>query len=194
MMKRKPDIGIIITAIMFGAALAIMIAALLCMAADVDIWHRLIPPAILLTIVTGLMFIVSLALHFYNTKTAKTDLTELPENPNKDNRRTKIAHGFGIAALVCFYIALICAAASRLCVGLADALTKLFAAIAALAACAFAIISVVLSKRSTAEKISLLSLISLPIALAIACIVMVAVFAAIMFYLMLISWAEWGLI
>lgn len=194
MRKGKPDIVIIITAVMFGVALAVMIVAFVCMAADVHIWHVLVPQAILLIIVTGLVFGVSLALHFYSIKAAKTDLTEQDENPHKLDKRAKIARGFGITALVCFYIALMCIVASRFCDGLADSLTKSFSALAALAACTFATISVVLSRRSTAEKISLFYLISIPLAFVIVCIVIMAFFAAVMFYIMLISWVEWGLI
>ncbi len=194
MRKGKPDIVLIITAVMFGAALAVMISALICMAADVFIWHIFIPQAILLIAVTGLMFGVSLALHLYSVKAAKTDSTEQAENPNKLDKRAKIARGFGIAALICFYAALICVIASKLCNGLAVALTRLFSALSAIAACVFAIISVVLSRLSTAEKTSLFYLISLPIAFVIMCIVIMAVFAAVLFYIMLMSWGQWGLI
>ncbi len=194
MRKGKPDIVLIITAVMFGVALAVMISALICMAADVYIWHIFIPQAILLIAVTGLMFGVSLALHFYSVKAAKTDSIEQAENPSECDKRVKIARGFGVAALVCFYIALMCIVASRLCNGLADALTKLFSALAALASCAFAVISVVLSRRSAAEKASLFYLISIPIAFVIVCIAIMTVFAGVLFYIMLMSWGQWGLI
>ncbi len=194
MRKRKSDIGIIITTAMFGVALAVMIAALVCMAADVHIWHILMPQAILLTVVTGLVFVISLALHFYYVRAAKANPTDQAEDLPKPDKRAETARGFGIAALACFYAALFCGFASTLLNGVAGTLTKLFSPIAALVASVFALIAIILSRRSTAEKASLLYLLSLPFAFIPVCMVLIAVFSILLFYIMLQSWSAWGLL
>lgn len=197
-MKRKLGAEIIMAATMFGAALALLLAALICMGADVYIWHRLMSPAVFIAVVTGAVFFVSLALRLYYAKNDKIESTDRSENPIDRDKRSKIAYGFKIISLACFYISLILFAISKVCTGLAAMLTTLFSALAILAAGIFAAIAVVTSRRSAAEKASFLSLlIGLPFVFTlmfIMFIVMLAVIFGILLYIMIVSWAEWGLL
>lgn len=179
---------------MFGGAIAVMIAALITMAADVYIWHIFIPQAIVLIVVTGLAFVISLILLLNRAKPAKTRWTTQAQNPPVPDKRSKIASRFGIAALVCFYIALAFNTASHLCERAISVIMSLIYMLAVLAAVAFAGVSITLSRRSTEEKAFFFSLLSLPLRFLIAAIAIMGVIAVALFIIMLRSWRDWGLI
>ncbi len=190
-MKRKINAVIIITSAMFGVGISIMSVALICMSADIHIWHKLIPRAIVFLIVTSVVFVFSLAIRHYSAKAAKTHVPTIQaENPPMFDKKAKASRFCGIAALVCFYVALSCNFASGLCSGLAQKLTFLFCANAAIIAAVLAMAWILLGKFSTGQKFALLHLISIPILFIIITIVLIAFVVFCLFYFMLMVWAH----
>lgn len=194
-MKRNIDIVIIITSTMFGVGISIMMAALICMAADVHVWHVLIPRAIVFIIGTAVVFVFSLAARHYAEKSLKASAqANQAENPHMLDKKTRASRFCGIAALVCFYIALSCIFASGFCNGLAKALTFLFSAIAAIGTIVLAIAWILIGKYSAGQKYALLYLISIPFVFTIIGIAIMAISAGAMLYIMFMVWAQWGVV
>ncbi len=195
---RKPDkIGAIIYAAAFAASVALLMASVVCMLSDIHIWHRLMPIAIAVTAVTGIAFVVSILLYSADVKKARSEerneyATE-SESPT-DKRKARISNIFKIATASCFVLAVGLSVASRFCSGFTYSMLLLFSAVAAFSAVASAVVAVVLSRRKASEKAAVLGIISMPILFLIAVAAIMAVFGGALLYLVIVSWAQWGLL
>lgn len=195
-------IGIIVTSVLFAASAVAVLVALVCMATDAHVWHKLMPRALAAAAVTGLAFVVSIVLYMYDVKKAKaqTAVTEEPVSTEKEplppeNKRSAIiGKAFKIAALVGLIGSVALSVAARFCGGLTSLVLAVISALFAFGSGVSAIVAVVLGRRDRAEKATLIGLISIPLLLLIMLAVFMILFGAVLIYIMAVSWAQWGLL